>query len=68
MSFNKETGMYEGYIYLIENKLNKHKYIGQTSQTIKKRWMQHKSDAKIFNYPLYRAINKYGEKNSPYMN
>ena len=63
MSFNKETGMYEGYIYLIENKLNKHKYIGQTSQTIKKRWIQHKSDAKIFNYPLYRAINKYGEKN-----
>lgn len=63
MSFNKETDMYEGYIYLIENKINGHKYIGQTLQTIKKRWYQHKLDSKKFDYPLYRAIRKYGLNN-----
>lgn len=63
MSFNRETGMYEGYIYLINNLINNHKYIGQTLQTINKRWTQHKVDSKKFDYPLYRAIRKYGSNN-----
>lgn len=34
MSFNKDTGMYEGYIYLITNKVNGKGYIGQTNRTV----------------------------------
>lgn len=60
MAYNKDTGMYEGYIYLISNKYNDHKYIGQTLQTIEKRWYQHKLDIKKYDYPLYRALKKYG--------
>lgn len=30
MSYNKETGMYEGYIYLATNVINNKKYVGQT--------------------------------------
>ena len=35
-----------GYIYCIINTINNKKYIGATSQTVKKRWEQHLSDAK----------------------
>ena len=35
MSFNRETGMYEGYIYVITNDIYPNKlYIGQTSQEL----------------------------------
>lgn len=42
MSYNKETGMYEGYIYLITNLCDNRRYIGQTSRTIAIRWKEHK--------------------------
>lgn len=43
-----------GYIYKITNKINNHLYIGQTSRTIKLRWIDH----------LYSAYNhrSYKEK------
>ena len=41
MSFNKDTGMYEGYIYLITNKVNGKGYIGQTNRTVPFRFQQH---------------------------
>lgn len=63
MSYNKETGMYEGYIYIITNTKSHHKYVGQTLQTIEKRWHQHELDSKKYDYPLYRAIKKYGSNN-----
>lgn len=65
MAYNKETGMYEGYIYCIENTINNRKYIGQTLQTIHKRWLQHTSDAKCHNdnYAIHLAMNKYGVEN-----
>lgn len=51
-------------IYVITNIINNKKYVGQ-SLDIKKRWARHKQDA--FNntrdYPLYRAIKKYGIDN-----
>jgi len=53
--------MSTGSIYLIINKQNGHKYVGQTTQTINKRWAQHIQEArKMSGYPLHRAIRKYG--------
>ena len=64
MSYNPETGMYEGYIYCVENLLNEMKYIGQTSQTISIRWNQHKKDMWIeHNNKFYNAMKKYGVEN-----
>ena len=41
MSFNKETGLYEGYIYKIVNDVNDKIYIGQTRRTVEERWNYH---------------------------
>lgn len=63
MSYNKETGMYEGYIYKIVNDVNDKVYIGQTRVTIRSRFNQHKSDAKRGNAEnnlLHNAMIKYG--------
>ena len=69
MSYNKETGMYEGYIYIITNTKSHHKYVGQTLQTIEKRWHQHELDSKKYDYPQnqisteipihFKTINHY---------
>lgn len=49
MAYNKKTGMYDGWIYLITNKTNGKKYVGQTSQfSIEVRIHQH-----LTNNPLY---------------
>lgn len=56
----------KGYIYLIENKINHHKYIGKTYLTIEQRWKQHCKDSKRKEFqhrPLYKALNKYGLNN-----
>lgn len=63
MSFNKETGMYEGYIYRVTNSINGKIYIGQTNTTIKQRWTSHKTTSKTDGKPFYRAIRKYGSEN-----
>lgn len=54
-------------IYKITNNLNKKSYIGQ-SKNIFVRWKNHKITAfnpnePSYNYPLYRAIRKYGLEN-----
>lgn len=42
MAYNKETGMYEGFIYIIFNDIDPEKvYIGQTLDTPEKRWNGH---------------------------
>lgn len=63
MSYNNETGMYEGYIYKVTNKINLHMYIGQTLRTIEDRWKEHVKDAKgqVDEYYFHRAIRKYGK-------
>lgn len=54
-------------IYKITNKTNEHCYIGQ-SRDIFKRWSDHTTAAfnpndKSYEYPLYRAMRKYGKEN-----
>ena len=51
-------------IYKIVNLVNKKVYIGQ-SKNIERRWTAHKRaaylvDALSYEYPIYRAIRKYG--------
>lgn len=50
-------------IYLITNKINNKKYVGQSSN-IKERWYRHSVDYKrLTDKYLYRAMNKYGFEN-----
>ncbi len=56
----RETGVYK-----ITNILNKKFYIGSSSDSIKDRWSDHRSDLllnKHSNTHLQRAYNKYGKK------
>lgn len=39
MSYNSKTGKYEGFIYCIKNDINSLMYIGQTSSTLKHRFL-----------------------------
>lgn len=53
----------EGFIYKITNQVNKKIYVGQTKQTIRRRFRGHKQaakDNKKSSYKLYNAMNKYG--------
>lgn len=55
------------YIYLYTNKINQHQYVGQTNN-LQKRFNGHKSDSynkksHSYDYPLHRAIRKYGLEN-----
>lgn len=48
-------------IYGIKNKdSGKIVYVGQTTRSLSSRWNQHLRDSKKLQYPLYRAIHKYG--------
>lgn len=51
----------KGYIYKIENKINKKKYIGQTVRSVKTRFREH-INAKD-DYPIHLALRKYGKEN-----
>lgn len=56
--------MSRGIIYLIINKENGHKYVGQTTQGMNKRWKQHMQEAlKMSDKPIHRAMRKYGNHN-----
>ncbi len=46
-------------LYLITNKIDGKRYVGQTTDTIDKRWNQHKSKYSCCRY-LLNAIKKYG--------
>lgn len=58
--------MFRGYIYIIENSINDHKYIGQTRRTILQRWKCHLYESyrdRALDTTLYKAFNKYGIEN-----
>jgi group I intron endonuclease len=57
-----------GYIYLITNRINGKKYVGQTIQNdINKRWTSHKNlKNKTVGQILYNAYKKYGVNNFDY--
>ena len=61
MAYNKETGMYEGYIYLLTNTINNKVYVGQTIRTISVRVWEHFNKQK--KYAISLAIKKYGKEN-----
>lgn len=57
-----------GYIYLITNKINNKKYIGQTLRSdVNTRWKYHKcNNKKYIGQILYNAYQKYGTNNFDY--
>ena len=54
-----------GFIYKVTNNINKKIYIGQTRQSIKRRWSQHITNSKLeqTHSLLDMAIKKYGKDN-----
>lgn len=50
-------------IYKIKNTINNKVYIGQTILPLNVRWNVHKTDSRNSDYPLYRAMRKYGKEN-----
>ncbi len=57
---------YVGYVYKVINKINGKIYIGETLNTLEKRFYQHCNDAynkTYWNYYFYRAVRKYGKEN-----
>jgi hypothetical protein len=49
-----------GIVYLITNDVTNGKYVGITTQKLHRRWKRHQTDVNRLDYPLYRAIRKYG--------
>ena len=50
-------------VYKITNQINDKVYIGQTIRSLSERWSQHLRDSEKLDYPLYRAMSKYGKEN-----
>jgi group I intron endonuclease len=51
-----------GTIYVLENMINGKCYVGQTIN-IKRRMREHKHDSHNYDYPIHRALKKYGFEN-----
>lgn len=50
-------------VYVLTNRVNGKRYIGQTSRALGVRWTQHIKDSKSGEYAINRAIRKYGAHN-----
>lgn len=62
LHLNGKTNLIYGYIYKITNLINNKIYIGQTTESINKRWIRHCQRNSNCTY-LGRAIQKYGKEN-----
>lgn len=62
MPFNKKTGLYEGYIYLVTNNINNKKYVGQTICSIQERWNGH-THYRESSIGFDVAVHEYGKEN-----
>lgn len=61
MSYNRETGKYEGFIYKISSTETDNEYIGQTTKKdIYARYKDHLSASKNQDQALYRGIRLHG--------
>lgn len=58
--YNNDTNKYEGWIYMIQSSKTKNVYIGQTSNSVQKRWTDHLSAYKKGEQVLYKGMRKYG--------
>lgn len=60
-----KDGKHVGYIYKVTNNINGKIYIGQTRQSIERRWSQHITNSKLeqSHSLLDMAIKKYGKDN-----
>lgn len=60
-----KDGKHVGYIYKVTNNINGKIYIGQTRQSIERRWSQHITNSKLeqTHSLLDMAIKKYGKDN-----
>jgi len=65
LSYVPNPGYAKGVIYLVTNKITDTKYVGQTVQTLVRRWVGHCEDAfyRNSNLPLHDAILKDGKEN-----
>lgn len=67
MGYNKDTNMYEGYIYKITNIKNQKAYIGQTITSVEHRIGQHFSNSKNKSCRILKnALEKYGKESFKY--
>ena len=48
------------FIYVITNDVNGKQYVGQTARSIEDRFKEHLKDSQTHDYPLYKAMQKYG--------
>jgi group I intron endonuclease len=58
-----DTAKPHGYIYHIRNPIDGKVYIGQTIQTLERRWYEHRNDSKRGTKHLYCAMRKHGLEN-----
>ena len=52
-----------GTVYLITNKTNGKRYVGQTIQTLRARWLAHISESKRGTTVMNNALHSYGSEN-----
>ena len=53
--------MKHGIVYVLTNSVNGKQYVGLTTYTLRKRWLEHVIQSRIKETYLYKAMRKYGQ-------